>query len=62
MSKWHGGKGDSPRKGADLNKYESGWEKIFGNKDSDDEYDNTLGNIHENGIKPINNEHEKDKH
>lgn len=29
--KWHGGKGSS-RKESDQNKYNDGWERIFGNK------------------------------
>lgn len=28
---WHGGKGDSPRK-HNMDAYEAGWERIFGNK------------------------------
>ena len=30
---WHGGKGDSRRKGSDDKKYRDGWDRIFGNKD-----------------------------
>lgn len=60
MSKWHGGKGDAPRKGADQNKFESGWDRIFKNKDQDDEYDKTLGSFHEKGIETINTEHKED--
>ena len=33
MSKWHGGKGDSPRKSDDPVQYANNWDKIFGNKD-----------------------------
>ena len=31
MSKWHGGKG-SVQRPTDKDKYDSGWEKAFGNK------------------------------
>jgi len=30
-SKWHGGKGDKPRK-VDHKKFSENWDKIFGNK------------------------------
>ena len=29
--KWHGGKGDRRRRGADDDKYRAGWDRIFGN-------------------------------
>lgn len=29
--KWHGGKGDRRRRGADDDKYRIGWDRIFGN-------------------------------
>jgi len=32
MTKWHGGKGSASRKGADQDKFESNWERIFGKK------------------------------
>ena len=32
MTKWHGGKGDGPRKSDDAKQYADNWEKIFGNK------------------------------
>ena len=35
MSKWHGGKGSAPRKGADRKAYENNWERIFGKKDQE---------------------------
>lgn len=33
MSKWHGGKGSSPRP-VDKAKFDSNWDKIFGKKDN----------------------------
>jgi hypothetical protein len=30
MSKWHGGKGSAPRRGADQAAYENNWDRIFG--------------------------------
>jgi len=30
--KWHGGKGDAKRKGANDQKYREGWDRIFGQK------------------------------
>ena len=33
--KWHGGKGDVKRKGANDRKYRKGWEKIFDQKNTD---------------------------
>jgi len=32
--KWHGGKGDRRRRGADDDKYRAGWYRIFSNGDS----------------------------
>ena len=32
MSKWHGGKGSSMRKGANNKKFSENWDKIFGKK------------------------------
>lgn len=32
MSKWHGGKGSSPRKGNNQKQYEDNWERIFAKK------------------------------
>ena len=32
--KWHGGKGDKPRKQSDRKAYEDGWDRIFGKRDS----------------------------
>lgn len=37
MSKWHGGKGSSPRKGADDKKYQDNYERIFGKKQKQEE-------------------------
>jgi hypothetical protein len=31
-NRWHGGKGDAPRKSADRKAYEDGWDRIFGKK------------------------------
>ena len=36
-SKWHGGKGDARRTGADDESYKSGWERIFGSKKEKDD-------------------------
>jgi hypothetical protein len=33
--KWHGGKGDARRKGANDRKYRAGWERIFSQKNTD---------------------------
>jgi len=33
LSKWHGGKGSSRRKGSDDEKFKSNWDKIFGKKE-----------------------------
>ena len=35
--KWHGGKGDKPRKTSNSKKFSDGWDRIFGNKNSGDE-------------------------
>lgn len=51
MSKWHGGKGSTPRPMDDRKRYEDNWDRIFGRKDSDEVYDQTTGSIHENGLK-----------
>lgn len=32
MTQWHGGKGSKRRKGSDQKAYEDNWERIFGNK------------------------------
>tara|TARA_R110002153_G_scaffold158317_1_gene310379 strand:+ start:312 stop:458 length:147 start_codon:yes stop_codon:yes gene_type:complete len=41
MTKWHGGKGSSPRKTDDAKQYAENWEKIFGNKDKPKPLDET---------------------
>jgi len=37
--KWHGGKGDRPRKQSDQKAYDDGWERIFGQKDKQSQTD-----------------------
>ena len=52
---WHGGKGSSPRKGANNEKYASNWDAIFSKKEKPEfDEEKTLGNVHENGF-DINN-------
>jgi hypothetical protein len=34
-NKWHGGKGDKPRKTNNQKQYADNWERIFGNKSKD---------------------------
>lgn len=44
MSKWHGGKGSTPRPlSVDQKTYSDNWDRIFGK---------TTGNIHQNGLTP----------
>lgn len=39
MSKWHGGKGDRRRRGADDSAYRAGWDRIFGTGNGGDTSD-----------------------
>jgi len=40
MSQWHGGKGSAPRpRNVDKKTWEENWERIFGKKDADAEYE-----------------------
>ena len=36
MAKWHGGKGSAVRQSSDQKKFESNWDAIFGNKQSNE--------------------------
>lgn len=51
---WHGGKGSKARP-IDQKKFDSNWDKIFGNKpkqdEQDDEYEQTTGCMHEKGFR-----------
>lgn len=54
MSKWHGGKGSTPRP-VDRKKFESNWDAIFGKKDNKvDENIEELLNIEENPLDVYN--------
>lgn len=44
-SKWHGGKGDRPRKGRRDDLYREGWDTIFNNKDSKSKRDSVGGGL-----------------
>lgn len=41
--KWHGGKGDRPRKDRKDELYQQGWDRIFGRKDSQSQTDSHKG-------------------